>query len=121
MHAEIDEKPGPASERGCLSTQPFVSVVSLKRHILSVLKQRIANGSFSERALARRAGLSQTYVHHILSGRQAGTDEAIEKLVIAGRVYASGDVRNHFDPSAWWHIESRSGRQKSELPEATER
>jgi hypothetical protein len=110
----------PASQAGAVP-DGVVSIVNLKRHILSVLKQRIANGNFTERGLARRAGLSQTHVHHILSGKRAGTDDAIEKLTIAGRVYASGDVRNDFDPSAWWAMNSPSARRTSEPAEAAER
>ena len=81
----------------------FASLSSARQHILKVCKQRIDNGSFTERSLARMSGLSQPHIHHLLSGQRTGTDDALDKLAQAARVYADpDDERNHHDPEAWW-------------------
>ncbi len=38
--------------------------------LLALVNARIQNGEFSERALARRLGISQPHLHHVLNGKR---------------------------------------------------
>lgn len=91
-----------------------VSLSQTRQHVISVLAQRIADGCFSERMLAKRSGLKQTYVHRILAGTRRAADEIMDILARVGHVYPAGDARNDWDPTGWWlkHIEDEA---KSEV------
>ena len=45
------------------------------------IRTRIRNGLLTERALARRVGLSQTHVHHVLKGARVLTPEVADALL----------------------------------------
>ncbi|MDQ2710686.1 MAG: helix-turn-helix domain-containing protein [Acidobacteriota bacterium] len=42
----------------------------LYTRLLALINARIQNGEFSERALAKRLGISQPHLHHVLNGKR---------------------------------------------------
>ena len=45
------------------------------------IRNRIRNGQITERALARRVGLSQTHIHHVMKGARMLTPEVADALL----------------------------------------
>jgi AraC-like DNA-binding protein len=50
-----------------------MSFVALRARLVAAIRSHLADGYYSERELARVAGISQPHLHHILSGQRAGT------------------------------------------------
>jgi transcriptional regulator with XRE-family HTH domain len=66
----------------------------LQTRLILRLKQEIQAGGFTERGLARRAGLSQPHVHNLLKGIRAPTTQSADALLRA----ASWGVRDLLEP-----------------------
>ena len=47
------------------------------------LVRRLLNGEFTERELARRSGVSQPHIHHVLSGARTMTPAVADALLDA--------------------------------------
>lgn len=60
-----------------------VTFALMQRRLLEVLRQRLRNGDFTERGLARSVGLSQPHVHNVLKGAR-GLSPDVGDLLIAG-------------------------------------
>ena len=61
------------------------------------LTMRLHNGEFTERELARRAGLSQPHVHNALSGKRSMTPAVADKLLAAVRLSILDLIRESID------------------------
>jgi len=55
----------------------------LHSRFLAAIHHQIDNGVWTERQLARWAGISQTHCHDILNGRREGTLEMLDRLAAA--------------------------------------
>jgi len=53
----------------------------LRRRLLSRIRVQVRNGEVTERRLARRAGLSQPHVHHLLKGIRSLTANSADALL----------------------------------------
>ena len=88
----------------------------LYARLLALINARIQNGEFSERALARRLGISQPHLHHVLNGKRtlrasladvvlARIHISVFDLLTAAEIAAafeqlqSGDLRRRIYPS----------------------
>lgn len=60
-----------------------LTLSELSRRLTQHLRTQVLNGEHTERGLARRSGISQPHVHHILSGRRAMTLRAADALMTA--------------------------------------
>lgn len=58
----------------------------LKQRLLERLRQKVRNGEWTERALARRSGLSQPHLHHVLKGMRDLTTANADRLMEAGGI-----------------------------------
>ena len=56
---------------------------SLQQRLMRRLKDEIRTGNFTERGLARRAGLSQPHVHNLLKGIRSATVESADAMLRA--------------------------------------
>lgn len=55
----------------------------LTERLVERLRWRIRCGEFTERSLARRAGLSQPHLHNVLKGERALSGAAADRLLTA--------------------------------------
>ena len=53
----------------------------LIRRLRKIIVEEIRNGRLTERALARRVGLSQSHIHNVLSGTRALTVPTADRLL----------------------------------------
>lgn len=60
-----------------------LSFALLQRRLLEQVRQRLCNGEFTERRLARLTGISQPHMHNVLKGARALTPEVAD-LLLAG-------------------------------------
>ena len=58
------------------------SFADLQRRLLAHLRQAISNGELTERAFARRCGISQPHMHHLLKGTRTLTAEVTDILLV---------------------------------------
>lgn len=56
---------------------------SLQQRLIRHLKDEIRAGNLTERALARRAGLSQPHIHNVLKGIRSPTTESADAMLCA--------------------------------------
>ena len=73
-----------------------IGFVELRQLALSAIHHKISNGEFSERALARRARLSQPATHNLLHGKRTGQLETLDSLCSAADVR----IAELIDPSS---------------------
>jgi plasmid maintenance system antidote protein VapI len=55
----------------------------LQRRLVESLRRSIGNGLMTERGLARRAGISQPHMHHILKGVRALSPQVADRILRA--------------------------------------
>lgn len=56
---------------------------ALRALLIAHIRERVANGDFTQRGLARRAGISQPHLNHLLNGGRTLTPEAGDRLLDA--------------------------------------
>src|SRR5689334_18090603 len=56
---------------------------TLQQRLIQRLKNEIHSGNLTERALARRAGLSQPHIHNLLKGIRSPTVESADAMLCA--------------------------------------
>jgi hypothetical protein len=64
-------------------TASQISISELLGRVIGVARQAVQAGEISERALARRAGLSQPHLHNVLKGVRALSPAAADQLMRA--------------------------------------
>ena len=57
-----------------------MGVQELLSLILDTVRARLRNGEFTERALARRVGVSQAHLHNVLKGARALTPAQADRI-----------------------------------------
>lgn len=62
-------------------TSSLLSFEQLQSRLLTAIRLKIANGEFTERGLARIAGISQPHIHHILKGQRSLTSDTADSLL----------------------------------------
>ncbi len=58
----------------------------LRGRLIAALRNHLGNGLLTERSLARRAGVSQPHIHHILKGERALSPEIADRILRALRM-----------------------------------
>jgi transcriptional regulator with XRE-family HTH domain len=66
----------------------MATFAQLTLRLLDQLRWRIRCGEFTERSLARRAGLSQPHLHNVLKGERALSGPAADRLLAAAGITA---------------------------------
>lgn len=61
----------------------MLNLERLSQRLLERLRSRIRCGEFTERSLARRAGLSQPHLHNVFKGQRALSPAAADRLLEA--------------------------------------
>ncbi|MBV9265243.1 MAG: helix-turn-helix transcriptional regulator [Acidobacteriaceae bacterium] len=69
-----------------LMASPHVTFGQLLERFRLELVQRLNNGEFTERALARRAGISQPQLHNMLKGVRTFTPQMADRILKALRL-----------------------------------
>lgn len=54
---------------------------SLQSRLVLLLRERVRSGEISERALARKTGLSQPHLHHVLKGTRLLSLEKADQIL----------------------------------------
>jgi len=64
--------------------QPFriVTLGTLQRRLLLLVRHRIQNGEFTERGLARMLGISQPQVHNVLKGARKLQPDLADRMML---------------------------------------
>ena len=67
-----------------------MSFSRLLRLLIEALRDRIRHGEFTERGLARRAGISQPHLHNVLNGRREMSVRTADSLLEAVGITIAG-------------------------------
>lgn len=54
----------------------------MRKNLILEVRRRIRSGEFSERALARKLGISQPHVHNVLAGIREVSVEMADRMVV---------------------------------------
>ena len=68
-------------------------IAELHAAALALLRARLADGEYTVRGLAKRAGLSQGFVCKVFAGRQSASAESLGLLLLAARISRASLVR----------------------------
>ncbi len=63
-----------------------MTFADLRSRIVAVIAGRIRNGEWTERSLARRAGMSQPHLHNVLKGVRVPSPEITDRLLTVARL-----------------------------------
>ncbi len=63
-----------------------MSFGSLLDLAIAEIRRRVRNGDWTERSLARSAGLSQPHVHNALKGRRTPSPAAVDRIMRASGI-----------------------------------
>ncbi len=58
-----------------------MTFLALQARLVAAMRFRIRNGEITERALARRAGISQPHIHHVLKGARTLSAELSDHVL----------------------------------------
>jgi AraC-like DNA-binding protein len=61
-------------------------LASITLRVLEIVRDRIHNGEWTERRLARTTGWSQSHMHRMLRGSSTCGVEAVDSLIVALRI-----------------------------------
>lgn len=63
-----------------------LSLADLRRRLVDRLRDKVRNGEWTERGLARAAGISQPHLHHALKGARELSPENADRLAAAAEI-----------------------------------
>lgn len=63
-----------------------LSLTDLRSRLVDRLRDKVRNGEWTERGLARAAGVSQPHVHHVLKGTRALSPEQADRIAAAAKI-----------------------------------
>jgi plasmid maintenance system antidote protein VapI len=61
----------------------MIGFITIRSRLLLEVQRRLQRGEWTERALARAAGISQPHMHHLLKGDRSLTPEMADALLVA--------------------------------------
>jgi plasmid maintenance system antidote protein VapI len=58
-----------------------VEYQTLPRRILDIAREKVRNGEFTERGMAKHLGVSQSHMHNVLAGVRPLTPELLDSML----------------------------------------
>jgi transcriptional regulator with XRE-family HTH domain len=71
-----------------------MTIVELRFRLLGAIKQRISNGEFTERGLARLTGISQPQIHKALRGDRNPSPNKLDRMCKAAGIRISASIED---------------------------